>query len=72
MVLKIILILIVIYFLYRFLGGKFSLPKRENSSSSIDDENTLVECSKCGVYITQKESIKIENKIYCSDCVKEK
>ena len=70
MILKIIFLLIVIYYLYKLFGGKIELPKKSQEEKEID-ENTLVECSKCGVYITYKEAKIVHKKIICSDCAKE-
>ena len=72
MFLKLVLIGIILYLLYRAFGGSISLPKK-SSASKMDEskeieENTLVECCKCGVYITYKEAVKKGGKIYCSDC----
>ncbi|NPA27437.1 MAG: hypothetical protein GXN91_00075 [Epsilonproteobacteria bacterium] len=79
MVLKIIFLIIIIYLLYRFFGGKIEVPKfkKKENISEVDEvkeleENTLVECNKCGVYITQKEAIFKNKEYYCSDCIKEK
>ncbi len=80
MILKIILIGIIIYLLYRAFGGKIELPKakktqkvkKEKSEDLKELEaNTLVECSKCGVFIAYKEAIIKRGKIYCEDCFKE-
>ncbi len=68
---KIILILIVLYYLYKFLGGEFKLPKKKSSSIDDNDENTLVECCKCEVYITQKEAVKKGKCYYCQECKEE-
>jgi len=67
MVLKIIFLLIVLYLLYRLFGGKISLPKKSNSIKK-DEDNTLVECCKCGIYITKKEAIFKNGKYYCDEC----
>ncbi len=70
MVLKIILLAILLYLLYKALGGNFALPKKKSGDSIEKDENTLVECCKCGIYITQKEA-HIKNRCYyCQDCIK--
>jgi late competence protein required for DNA uptake (superfamily II DNA/RNA helicase) len=66
MVLKIIFLVAVIYFLYRLFGGRILPKKKENKD--IEDENTLVECCKCGIYITKKEAVKKFDKYYCNEC----
>ena len=69
--LKVIIILALLYFVYRALGGEIKLPtKKSTKSNENDDANTLVECCKCGLYITQKEAIKKFNNFYCTDCTK--
>jgi len=51
--------------IYKFLGGK--LPSiSKNASEKKLDEDTLVECEKCGTYVTAKESIIMDGKHYCS------
>ncbi len=78
MILKIILIGIIIYLLYRAFGGKIELPKAKKSQKVQKKQNlqeieanTLVECSKCGVFVAYKEAIIKKGKIYCEDCFKE-
>ena len=67
MFLKIVLILIILYLLYRAFGGSFSLPKKAPKVE--EDGDTLVECCKCGVYITKKEAKFKMGKYYCDECV---
>ncbi len=67
MFLKIVLLLIIIYLLYRVFGGSISLPKK-SSKKDEQDGDTLVECSKCGVYITKKEAKIKMGKYYCDEC----
>ena len=68
--LKLLIIAIVGIMIYKFLGGK--LPTLGNSSKekgdlkSTPDEDTLVECSKCGTFVTVKESIVVHTQHYCS------
>jgi len=64
--LKLILIGVILYYLYKAFGGKFELPK--GKKESVDDENTLVECCKCSTYITKKEAIFRGGKYYCDEC----
>ncbi len=68
---KIILILVVLYYLYKFFGGEFKLPKKKSDTIDDKEANTLVECCKCGVYITQKEAIKKGECHYCQECKEE-
>ncbi len=68
---KIIILAILLYLLYKALGGEFKLPQKKSSRSREEDENTLVECKKCGIYITEKEAIKKSGSFYCQECYKE-
>jgi len=55
--------------IYKFFGGQLpSMPKPKNRAQKKLDEDTLVECSKCGTYVTIKESILINGKYYCDEC----
>ena len=73
MLLKLILLGVVLYAVYKLMGGKLpemggrkkdTIPKGENKKKI--EEDTLVECEKCGTYVTHKESIIVKGKIYCS------
>ena len=73
MILKLILLGIVFYAVYKLMGGKLpevggkkrdTIPKGEDKKKI--EEDTLVECEKCGTYVTYKESIIIKGKAYCS------
>jgi len=68
MFLKIILLLAVIYFLYKAFGGKIEIPKPKSKEEKEIDQNTLVECCKCSIYITRKEATKKGDCYYCEDC----
>ncbi len=70
MLIKIILLLILIYLLYKAFGGELKLPQKKSSVDE-SDANTLVECCKCGVYITQKEAVKKGKCHYCQECKEE-
>jgi len=78
MILKLLLLAALGIFLYRLFGGTFpslkkptaSVKKKTAASSEKKqlEENTLVECVKCGTYVTVKESIIIHGKYYCDEC----
>ncbi len=68
MLLKLILIIAVVYFLYRLFGGEFKLPTPKSKEQKEVEQNTLVECASCSIYITKKEAIKKGDKFYCSEC----
>ncbi|RRS30829.1 MAG: hypothetical protein P794_05455 [Epsilonproteobacteria bacterium (ex Lamellibrachia satsuma)] len=65
MILKLIIFAIAGLFIYKLLGGKLPSIGKNNEEKKID-EDTLVECSKCGTYVTIKESIIVNGKYYCS------
>lgn len=67
MILKLIIFAIVGLLLYKFLGGKLPRLGRTNHEKKLDND-TLVECSKCGTYVTMKESIIRNGKYYCEEC----
>ena len=69
MILKILLLIAFLYIVYRLFGGKVEIPfsNKKNNDKEID-QNTLVECCKCGVYITKKEASKKGNCYYCQEC----
>ncbi len=62
MLLKIILFLIIGFALYKMFGGKFTLPR------SKDDSKTMVQCDKCGAFVSEDETKVLDDKVYCSDC----
>ena len=73
MLLKFIIFSVALFFIYKFLGGKLpeiggrkkdAIPKGEDKKKI--QEDTLVECEKCGTYVTYKESIIVKGKVYCS------
>jgi uncharacterized protein len=69
MLFKLIVFAVVGIAIYKFFGGKLpSIPKPKNKEQKKVDEDTLVECEKCGTYVTMKESIIIKGKYYCDEC----
>lgn len=69
MILKLILIGIVLVSIYRFMGGSFKLSEPTNKKKE-NESDALEECATCGTYVTQKESIALKGKFYCSkDCL---
>ena len=69
MLFKLIIFAIIGVAIYRLFGGQLpSMPKPKNRAQKKLDEDTLVECSKCGTYVTIKESILINGKYYCDEC----
>ena len=70
MILKLLVFAIVGIMIYKFLGGKLPAVGRAHKDDQTNqadlDEDTLVECSKCGTFVTIKESIVVHGKYYCS------
>ena len=66
MILKLVIFAILGILIYKFLGGKLPNIGKTPHEKKLD-EDTLVECEKCGTYLTIKESIRKNNKYYCSD-----
>ena len=69
--LKLILLGVVAVVVYRAFGGKVPLIDRdETPANGQPDDDTLVECTTCGTYVTIKESIVVAKKHYCSkECI---
>ena len=68
MILKLIIVAVVAYYIYKFFGGK--LPSFGNSSSSENkkDVDTMVECEGCSTFISSSEAFIIKGKYYCDEC----
>jgi len=71
-ILKLIIFGAAAYFIYKFFGGQLPTIGGKAGGKSKEekklDEDTLVECSKCGTYVTIKESTLISGKYYCDEC----
>jgi len=71
MILKLIIFAIVAIYIYKLFGGK--LPSFKDIQKGVQKDNieadTLVECSKCGTYITYKEATIIKGQYFCDECV---
>ena len=65
MFLKLILVAVVGFLVYRFFGGKLPEFGRSAHQKKLSDD-TLVECKKCSTYVTVKESLIIDGEYYCS------
>ena len=74
MILKLIVFAAIGIFIYKLMGGKLPTVSQKNSKpkktkTKEPDGDTLVECSKCGTYVSTKEAILINGKYYCDECV---
>jgi len=72
MILKLLILAVVGVMVYRFFGGKVPIldtqKKPKVKADKKEKEETMVECTKCGTYVTIKESILISGKYYCDEC----
>ncbi|KIM04550.1 MAG: hypothetical protein KN64_07370 [Sulfurovum sp. AS07-7] len=66
--LKVLIFGVVIFLIYRFFMKK---DNKVESSKKID-AITMLECDTCGVYMENKDAIKVESKHYCSNECKTK
>ena len=67
MLLKLLLLAAIIYGVYYFFIKQKPLPNQSNKK----DEDVLVECDKCGTYVSTKDAIIKNGKYYCSkECAK--
>jgi uncharacterized protein len=72
MILKIIIFAIIALYIYKLFGGKIPSLKdiaKANREKNDLEADTLVECCKCGTYITHKEAIIKGGKFYCDECI---
>ena len=67
MILKLIIFAAAGLFIYKLLGGQLPTIGKSSADKKFDDD-TLVECSKCGTYVTVKESVLKNGKYYCDEC----
>jgi len=66
--LKVLIFGVVAFLIYRFFMKK---DKKVESSKKIDAIEML-QCDNCGVYMENKDAIKLESKNYCSNECKTK
>ena len=62
MMIKILILGVVIYFVYKFFFNK----KRSIDGDTKQLEEELVDCPTCGTYISKDEAILSNGKYYCS------
>lgn len=69
MILKLIIFAAVALLVYKLFGGKLpTLGGKKSPQNKKIDEDTMVECSQCGTYVTINESIIRNGKYYCDEC----
>jgi uncharacterized protein len=70
MIFKLIVFAAIGIFVYKLFGGQLpSLGKKQMTpKSKKPDSDTLVECSKCGTFVSVEETTLIHGKYYCDEC----
>jgi len=74
MLLKLLILAVIGVMIYRFFGGKVpildktSKPRTKRSKPKIEEE-TMVECAKCGTWVVVEEMTVVQGKYYCDECV---
>ncbi len=75
MFLRLMLLGIVLFAVYKLMGGSLTLPKRKGTDQDRrddDSEDALEECPSCSTYVTRKESFVFKGRYYCSrECLPE-
>jgi len=66
MILKLIGIVVMMLGVWKLLGGKLPSFKLQSKDDKKLDNDTLVECETCGLFVTAKEAIIAKGKYYCS------
>ena len=70
MILKLILFAIIGIFLYKLLGGQLPTIGRGKGTpkKSTPEGDTMVECNKCGTFVSVEEATLRGGKYYCDEC----
>ena len=67
MIFKLLVFAVVVFIVYTLFfktsRGKVEQPKKKNRKN---DGETMVECTKCSVFVSEKEAIIKDGKFYCS------
>jgi uncharacterized protein len=66
MILRLIGLAVVMLGIWKLLGGKLPNFKLQSKDDKKLDNDTLVECESCGLFVTAKEAIIAKGKYYCS------
>ncbi len=64
MIIKLLIVGVIVYAIYFVLFKKPAIQKK-NKQENIDSE-TMLECAKCGAYVSSEEAIIKDGKFYCS------
>ncbi len=67
MIFKLLVFAVVVFIVYTLFfkssRGKVEQPKKKNRQN---DSDTMVECVKCSVFVSEKDAIIKDGKFYCS------
>ena len=67
MIFKLLVFAVVVFIVYTLFfkssRGKVEQPKKKNRQK---DSDTMVECVKCSVFVSEKDAIIKDGKFYCS------
>jgi uncharacterized protein len=71
MILKLIIFAAIGIFIYKLMGGQLPTLGKKSTKPKVKkpESDTLVECTKCGTYVTIEEATLIGGKYYCDECV---
>ncbi len=64
MIIKLVIVALIVYAIYFVLFKKPAIQKK-SKQENIDSE-TMLECAKCGAYVSSEEAIIKDGKFYCS------
>ena len=65
MIIKLVVVALIVYTIYFMLFKKPSAKKRDQKKDVIDSQ-TMLECKKCGAYVSADEAIIKDGQFYCS------
>jgi len=73
MFLKLLVLAVIGVMIYRFFGGKVPIldseRKPKKTKPKKEEEETMVECSKCGTWVVVEETAIVNGHYVCSECL---
>ena len=66
MIIKLVIVAIIVYAIYFMLFKKPSIEQKSQKKRENIDSETMIECAKCGAYVSNNEAIIKDGKFYCS------
>jgi uncharacterized protein len=64
---KILILILILVAIYYFFRGDKKRKKHYKESEKLNGE-TMIECCKCGVFVTLKDAIIKDGKYFCNEC----